>query len=182
MPLEPDESDDASFRLTVRDRDAAMSRLRTAFATGWITAREFDERFEQARGARVAAELAEVLCDLPPEPAVTVIPSTFNVVAIAGGVVLDLRKALFLSRETIVRAYGVLGVLRVIVPEGVEVTNGGDTVVRAPDTARTWPVVRISGGGVLGFTTVEVCSTGRAATAGARRWRRSLHWWLIRFR
>ena len=104
-----------------------------------------------------------------------VVPPVCSVVAIAGAFVLDLRKASFAERETVIRAYGVLGVLKVIVPEGVEVTNGDETVVEAPDTPGAWPLVRILSGGIAGFTSVEV-----DPMVPSRPGWRSLHLWVIR--
>ncbi len=199
------------IRLSDAERDAALSRLQTAFAAGWITAPEFDERFEQVRHAKVRAELTDVLCDLPAEPARSasrgparapgspampgrqrisfallgvrryrgqwVVPPGLTLVAVAGAVVVDLRNASFAGPDAVIRAYGVLGVLRVIVPEGVGVAYHDEIVAGPADVAGIRPEVRIVGGGLAGLTVIEV---DPMAPPWPRR--RSLRPWVIRIR
>jgi len=193
------------IRLSDAERDAAASRICAAFAVGCITAEDLNERLEQAGRAKVHGDLTELLWDLPPAPTSDrpvpdrgcpkprrvsaalfgvkryngpwQVPRELVVAAVAGGVVLDLREASFTGPTVTVRAFGVLGMLKVIVPPGVEVVNSDEKAVSAPGARGTGPLVRILGGGVLGLTLVE-------ADAPAPSWsrRRSVHGWVIRIR
>jgi Domain of unknown function (DUF1707) len=53
------------LRVSDADRDRALSELSEAFQAGRITADEFDQRSEQALGARIGKELTALLADLP---------------------------------------------------------------------------------------------------------------------
>ncbi len=53
------------LRVCDADRDRALRELSEAFQVGRITADEFDQRSEQALGARTGKELAALLADLP---------------------------------------------------------------------------------------------------------------------
>jgi hypothetical protein len=53
------------LRVSDADRDRALRELSEAFQTGRITAGEFDQRSEQALGARTGKELTALLADLP---------------------------------------------------------------------------------------------------------------------
>src|SRR5271169_1040276 len=63
------------LRVSDADRDRALSELSQAFQVGRITADEFDQRSEQALGARTGKELIALLADLPPDR-VPAIPTT----------------------------------------------------------------------------------------------------------
>jgi hypothetical protein len=53
------------LRVSDADRDRALRELSEAFQAGRITAGEFDQRAEQALGARTGKELTVLLADLP---------------------------------------------------------------------------------------------------------------------
>lgn len=53
------------LRVSDADRDMALRELSEAFQAGRITAGEFDQRSEQALGARTGNELTVLLADLP---------------------------------------------------------------------------------------------------------------------
>jgi hypothetical protein len=53
------------LRVSDADRDRALRELSEAFQAGRITAGEFDQRSEQALGARTGKELTVLLADLP---------------------------------------------------------------------------------------------------------------------
>jgi hypothetical protein len=53
------------LRVSDADRDRALRELSEAFQAGRITAGEFDQRSEQALGARTGEELTVLLADLP---------------------------------------------------------------------------------------------------------------------
>jgi hypothetical protein len=54
-------------RVSDAERDRALSELSKAYQAGRITADEFDQRSEQALGARTGQELIALLADLPIE-------------------------------------------------------------------------------------------------------------------
>jgi hypothetical protein len=56
---------DGDLRVSDADRDQALRDLSEAFQVGRITAGEFDQRSEQALGARTGKELTALLADLP---------------------------------------------------------------------------------------------------------------------
>jgi hypothetical protein len=58
-----------------------------------------------------------------------VVPARYTASATFGSVELDLRDAVFASSETVVKAYGLLGTVRVIVPPGVTVRAAGRSVL-----------------------------------------------------
>lgn len=105
------------------------------------------------------------------------VPRELVAAAVVGGVVLDLRDALFTEPVVTVRLYGLLGMLKVIVPPGVEVVSGDEKAVSAHEAEGNGPLVRIVGGGVLGFTLVEA-----DASPPSRSRRRSVRMWMIRIR
>jgi hypothetical protein len=53
------------LRVSDADRDQALGELSDAFEAGRITAGEFDQRSQQALGARTGDELTGLLADLP---------------------------------------------------------------------------------------------------------------------
>ena len=57
--------DESRLRAGDADRDATISLLREAFAEGRLTQAEFDERLDEAHGARTFAELGKLTADLP---------------------------------------------------------------------------------------------------------------------
>jgi Domain of unknown function (DUF1707) len=58
------------LRVSDADRDRALCELSDAFQAGRITADEFDQRSEQAIGARTGNELTGLLADLPLDDAI----------------------------------------------------------------------------------------------------------------
>jgi hypothetical protein len=60
-----------NLRVSDADRDRAVRELSEAFQVGRITADEFDQRTEQALGARTGKDLAALLADLPQDRAET---------------------------------------------------------------------------------------------------------------
>jgi hypothetical protein len=60
---------DGDLRVSDADRDQALRELSEAFQVGRISAGEFDQRSEQALGARTGRELTALLADLPDDRA-----------------------------------------------------------------------------------------------------------------
>lgn len=117
-----------------------------------------------------------------------VVPSRYTAVATLGTVELDLRDAVFAAPETVIKAYGALGWVRVTVPPGVEVRVEGRAVVgefgRSQADTGTLPgtpgqpvtgiVVRVEGAAVLGGVAVQV----RAPRSPSPQRRFRLRWWI----
>ena len=59
----------AEYRISHAERDAVMDRLRAGMAEGRIDLYEFEHRLEIVMNAKVAADLAPAVADLPPAPA-----------------------------------------------------------------------------------------------------------------
>jgi hypothetical protein len=195
------------IRLSDDDRERAVQRLHTAIAEGRITVEEFDQRLDQVYRAKIGTDLLPVFDDLPADPPTDppaapagpltgpkrvsgailgiarhqdrwLVPPKLTTFAVLGGVVLDLRDASFAEEETVVRAYGVLGRLKVVVPEGVEVRLDDEVVAEGGDGRR---VRIVGGGGIGGFTSVEVAREYTQQVPPPSR-RRHLNWWVIRLR
>jgi len=78
-----------------------------------------------------------------------VVPDVYVAVALMGGVVLDLRQALFSQREVTIHAYAFMGGINVIVPQDIEVDVSGIAFMGGFDQ-------RASGPGVPGAPRVKV--------------------------
>lgn len=61
------------------ERSAALDRLGTLFADGYLEVSEFDERTAQAAVARTRGELATLFDDLPDQPAAPAKPSVSEI-------------------------------------------------------------------------------------------------------
>lgn len=68
MPPEPQQPDPWSLRASDADRDKYLGLLREAYAEGRLDAAEYEERMEQALGAKTYRDLYPVLTDLPIDP------------------------------------------------------------------------------------------------------------------
>ena len=69
-PLQPPAQ---PVRIGDAERDEALDRLGDHFAAGRLTREEFDERTEQAIGARFDSDLEALFRDLPDRPRQTVV-------------------------------------------------------------------------------------------------------------
>ncbi|MFC1414692.1 DUF1707 domain-containing protein [Streptacidiphilus sp. N1-12] len=114
-----------------------------------------------------------------------VVPARYTAAATLGTVELDLRDAVFAAPETLLRAYGLLGTVRVIVPPGVTVRAAGRSVLgpfgRGLDTgaataAATGVTVRIEGVAFAGAVQVEVREPEPPKAPQAPR----RNWWFVR--
>jgi hypothetical protein len=83
-----------------------------------------------------------------------VVPRRYNVFAFWGGVVIDLRDAVFAERETVIRAYAIMGGVEIIAPpdvdvhvEGIGIMGGYDdgTSSHVDPPPHNAPVVRVTG-------------------------------------
>jgi hypothetical protein len=108
-----------------------------------------------------------------------------SVVAVFGGVELDLREAVLSQRDVTINVVAVFGGVNVVVPPGVRVHNsmtaifGGCSVPREEDVGPDAPVVRLTGFALFGGVSVErrVADdrTGRSRGLGGRDRRAAMH-------
>lgn len=167
-----------------QERRAAQARLEVAVGEGGLTLDEFAERAGRVWSASDPAEVRSTLLDLPvpivgqrPRARSTLVgfigdirrrgrwsvPRRTTAWLVLGDVKLDLRGALVGDHdELVIEVNVVLGDVKVVVPEGVEVELTGFTllgdrrielapVTRVPGT----PVVRVRVYSVLGDATVR---------------------------
>lgn len=131
------------LRASDADRERVAAVLHEAAADGRLTAEEHSERTQRAYDARTLGQLAELTQDLllpSAQPirlddsraataffATTrregrwVVPARWDVTAVGGHVIADLREAILQSRHTIVAATLIGGQLHLLVPQGVAV-------------------------------------------------------------
>jgi len=139
------------LRASDADRDRVVNMLNAARADGRLTPDEHDERLHAALSARTLGDLAGLTTDLaaPAGQPIQldggrliggvfgrenrggrwVVPSALTVTALAGEVTIDFREALLTDRHTVVYANAVLGSIRLLVPDGVDVTVSGTMVL-----------------------------------------------------
>jgi hypothetical protein len=144
----------SSVRVSDREREDAVSRLRSAAGEGRLTFEELAERTELAYAARTDAELARIAEDLPATAAPSRrvesaaagdertdwvlavmggaerkgrwrVRNRTQAVALMGGVELDLRQAELPVGDVEITAWAIMGGVDVRVPDGVRVEMGG---------------------------------------------------------
>lgn len=175
-----------SVRASDAEREAVVERLRIASVEGRLTFAELTERTAAAYTAVTRGELEKITSDLPgvgapgAEPAPPLTSRQFSAVlgdcrerivgriedelqvqSIMGDVELDLRDAQVPRGEVAIVATAVLGDIKIIVPDGVDVRMSGYTVlgdrsvkVRRPEPGHAVPVVTINAKSILGDITV----------------------------
>jgi hypothetical protein len=169
-------------RASDAEREAAVERLRIASVEGRLTFAELTERTEAAYGATTREELEKITADLPgvgapgAEPAprletrrftavmgdaggriVGRIEEELNTLSVMGSVVLDLRGAQVPRGEVTIVATAVMGDIKIIVPDGVDVRMTGYAVMgdrrvrtRRPEPGHAVPVVHVHAQCVMG--------------------------------
>lgn len=171
--------------ITDAEREQALARLREACVDGRLTLEEFSERVDTALTARTQADLAPAVADLAtmrvasgPEPEETeriiavmgdakrkgrwrIGPHT-KAFAVMGDCQLDLRQAEVTSTEVQIDAYAIMGDVKVIVPEGVDVELTGmalmgDKKCKIADVRPLpgAPLIRVRAYAVMGDVKVE---------------------------
>jgi hypothetical protein len=173
-----------------RARDGILERLGVHFAHDDLTMPELEQRLEMAFRANDAAELQEIVADLPsregsaaqrkyvthdaslvPPRSVIgafmgghvrkgswIVPRHLKIVAVMGGVELDLRQAVLGAGVTEIEAISVMGGVSIIVPPGVRVETMGVAIMGGFDASAgdasaiepEQPVIRLSGIAVMG--------------------------------
>jgi len=163
------------LRASDADRERVVTLLAEAMADGRLTHEEHAERVDQAYAARTLGELTGLTLDLIPEEAQPirvdsksvsvlfgstrrdgrwVVPVRLPVLAVFGTVELDLREAILQRRHVVIEASMLLGSLRLLVPDGLQVLVTGRTMLTARDLRvrpeGDGPVVEIAGTVMLG--------------------------------
>ncbi|MBD3137690.1 DUF1707 SHOCT-like domain-containing protein [Microbispora bryophytorum] len=208
-------NDPGGVRASDAERESVVERLREASAEGRLTLAELTERTEAAYLAQTHGELAQITADLPggapaPGPAAPAasqgrarkwivavmgdakrtgtwrIDDGIGAVCVMGDVVLDLRQAEVRGREVDIVATCVMGDVKIIVPDGVDVELSGVTimgdkkvqVVEAP-RGQSAPVVRVTAYVLMGD--VKIIGDSRAEPI-KRGWFVWSEWWQERRR
>jgi hypothetical protein len=137
-----------AIRASDAEREAAVSRLRTAAGEGRLALDELADRLDHALSAATRAELEELTGDLPVQPAAAPpapkarrwivaimgggthagrwhIAARCTVVNVMGGADLDLTGALVEGSETEIQVFSLMGGSKVVVPDGVHVELSG---------------------------------------------------------
>jgi hypothetical protein len=137
-------------RASDAERERAVELLRRHSVDGRLTLEEFAARISLAYDAKTRQDLDELTRDLPEEPPASApvqrrepsrwivsllggtnrrgrfrLGSRTNVVAVAGGVNIDLRQAEIAAQEVTITIVCVMGGANIVVPEGVDVELTG---------------------------------------------------------
>ncbi len=185
------------MRVSDAEREAAVEWLRVASVEGRLTLGELTERTEAAYTALTQAELAVLTADLPgghPAPALAYPPAErggaarrwfvavmgsskrrgtwridkpLGAVAVMGDVVLDLRQAEVRTGVVDIMATAIMGDVKIIVPDGVDVELDGIAimgdkkvqVIEAPPGTNV-PIVRVKAYVLMGD--IKVVGDSRA--------------------
>jgi len=138
----------SAIRASDDEREAVITRLRTAAGEGRLALDELADRLDRALAAVTRAELEPLTTDLPeqsaPAPSAAKarrwiigimgggdhrgrwrIASRCTVVNLMGGTNLDLSDAIVEDSETEIRVFSLMGGSDIIVPGGVHVELGG---------------------------------------------------------
>ncbi|MFC4009706.1 DUF1707 domain-containing protein [Nonomuraea purpurea] len=202
-------TDPGDVRASDAEREAVVEQLRVASVEGRLTLAELTDRTEAAYTATTHAELALLTQDLPtgapaPAPAPAAregkkrrwfvgvmgdskrrgkwrIDQELGAVAVMGDVVLDLREAEVRTDMVDITAVSVMGDVKIIVPDGVNVDLDGmaimgdkkvDVLEAAP--GMNVPVVRVRAYAVMGDVKIVGDSQAQPLQRGFAAWRE--HW------
>lgn len=136
---------DLLLRISTQEIDATIDKLQTAFGNGQLDEEEFEDRMSRAIAAKTKGDLVALVADLDEGISVHgktrqksiaifsgleqkghfILPARYRVVAVLGGVMLDLREATFESAYTEIRITAVLGGVQILVPRGIRVLQTG---------------------------------------------------------
>ncbi|MBF8189920.1 DUF1707 and DUF2154 domain-containing protein [Nonomuraea sp. K274] len=203
-------TDPGEVRASDAEREAVVEQLRVASVEGRLSLAELTDRTEAAYTATTQAELALLTQDLPaggsvpasmPAPArerrkrrwfvgimgdskrrgTWRIDQELGAVAVMGDVLLDLRAAEVTTDLVDITAISVMGDVKIIVPDGVNVDIDGLAVmgekkvdVLEPAPGTNVPVVRVHAYAVMGDVKVIGDSQAQPLQRGFAAWRE--HW------
>ncbi|SDH41705.1 DUF1707 SHOCT-like domain-containing protein [Nonomuraea jiangxiensis] len=203
-------TDPGEVRASDSEREAVVEQLRVASVEGRLTLAELTDRTEAAYTATTHAELAMLTQDLPaaggmgappasaPQPArkrrwfVGVmgdskrrgtwrIDQEIGAVAVMGDVLLDLREAEVRTDMVDITAVSVMGNVKIIVPDGVNVDLDGVAImgdkridVQEAAPGMNVPVIRVKAYAVMGDVKVIGDSRAQPLQRGLTAWRE--HW------
>ena len=153
-----------ALRASDAEREAAVTRLRTAAGEGRLTLDELAERLERAFSAVTRAELEPLTRDLPSasaEPDRRPLPEgrrwiigimgggtqrgrwriakRSNVINVMGGADLDLTDAVVADTEIEIRVFSLMGGSNIVVPDGVNVELTGLALMGGNDLELAGP-------------------------------------------
>ena len=197
-PVQPTTPGQPSTVPTDEDRQAVVLTIQQALAEDLVAFEDIDDRFALVYAARTQAELRDVVADLPelrrppprPEARHLAPASSFKllgdteisgwlavdgditVVSIIGDVLIDLSTADLPAEGITVTVVGLIGDLKVILPDGVRVQAQGssllgDTKKRLSAPLANRPTVRIKG--LLAIGDVAVYSLSEVPVGPLRR-------------
>lgn len=204
-------TDPGDVRASDAEREAVVEQLRVASVEGRLSLVELTDRTEAAYTATTHAELAMLTQDLPAGGTRAPVPATpaegrkrrwfvgvmgdskrrgtwridqeLGAVAVMGDVVLDLREAEVRTDRVEILAVSVMGDVKIIVPDGVNVDLDGMAIMgdkkvkvdQAPPGMNV-PVVRVQAYAIMGDVKVVGDSHAqplqRRITAWREHWRR----------
>ncbi|MEO3885735.1 DUF1707 domain-containing protein [Nonomuraea sp. B5E05] len=204
-------TDPGEVRASDAEREAVVEQLRVASVEGRLTLAELTDRTEAAYTATTQAELTLLTQDLPtggaPAPAPPAasgrkrrwfvgimgdskrrgtwrIDQELGAVAVMGDVVLDLREAEVRTNSVDIMAVSVMGDVKIIVPDGVNVDLDGvaimgDKKVDVLEGAQgaNVPVVRVQAYAVMGDVKVVGDSRAKPIKRKLSAWRE--HWRML---
>jgi hypothetical protein len=179
-----------AIRASDDEREAVVTRLRTAAGEGRLTLDELADRLDRALSAVTQADLEPLATDLPEQPAPSAtqarrwivgimgggdhrgrwrIAARCTVVNLMGGADLDLTDAVVDGSETEIRVFSLMGGSDIVVPDGVQVELSGFAFMGGNDLRLEGraqpppgaPVVRVRAYSVMGGTDVKLSSTAR---------------------
>ena len=156
QPTPPRTGSAGALLASDRERDQLVDRLSAACADGRLDLADFSDRLEAALSARTMADIMSLEADLgQPAPALLaawahggtswfvgimssavrqgrwVLQPKSHALAVMGECVLDLRGAEVLASYSHITAVAVMGAVRVIVPEGIDVDVDGLAIMGA---------------------------------------------------
>lgn len=202
-------TESGELRASDAEREAVVEQLRVASVDGRLTLVELTDRTEAAYTATTHAELALLTQDLPAAgvaPLASPVPAPerkkrwflafmgdtkrrgkwrvdqeLGAVAVMGDVVMDLREAEVRTDVIDITAVAVMGDVKIIVPDGVDVDLDGfafmgdkkvDVLEAAP--GMNVPVVRVHGYAVMGDIKVYGDARAKPIKRGWSAWREHL--------
>jgi hypothetical protein len=181
-----------------RERDLVARELGEHFAQGHLTLEEYEFRVQAALQARQGFELSATVNDLPSLDRVSArvrtstdggrrtgrtvfalmggasrmgrwtVPTTIRAVGVMGGVVIDLRDAVFSHEVTAIHALALMGGVEIIVPPGVRIESDGIAIMGGfedqPGLPAVFddeaPVLRVRGLALMGAVTIRMKPRG----------------------